>query len=445
MSFKKMLVLAVMVAASVVCGQSGTTGPLTWSIEDGTLTISGEGAMPDYDWDGTPPWPWHQYRNSFTIAVIEDGVTTIGDRAFNGYAALTSVTIGNSVTTIGHSAFARTGLTEISIPNSVMSIRTFAFEWTRLTSVIIPNSVTAIGGWAFFGTRLTEITIPNSVTFIGYEAFSSINLTAINVSSESPAFSSEDGVLFNKEKTTLMRYPRGKQGTSYTIPNSVTTIGQSAFEGTRLTSATIPNSVITIGNVAFGSSVALRSVTIGNSVTTIGNRVFEMTGLTSVTNYANIPQTITSNVFTNVSLSGVTLYVPHQSVELYRTADVWRDFRNIVGVDGETSIRNNQPRDNRYGILLENAIVSDMARISVITPEPATVNLMILDNLGNVVFSADNVGATALGRPQQTPIVWNLTNPSGRFVANGTYLIIVEATGICGRRYTYSSRIGVNR
>ena len=297
-------------------------------------------------------------------------------------------------------------------------------------------SVTAIGGWAFFGTRLTEITIPNSVTTIGYEAFSSINLTAINVSSESPAFSSEDGVLFNKEKTTLMQYPQGKQGTSYTIPNSVITIGEGAFGGTRLT-----------------------SVTIGSSVTTIGDRAFSRAGLTSVTNYANIPQTITSGVFDGMPLSDITLYVPHQSVELYRTADVWRDFGNIVGVDDETSIRNNrQTRDNRHGILLKNAIVSDLAKISVVTPEQAMVNLAILDNLGNVVFSADGVGA-GFARPEnrtngdlggQTPplqnaIVWNLTNQSGRFVANGAYLIIVEATGISGRRFTYSSRIGVNR
>ena len=108
-------------------------------------------------------------------------------------------------------------------------------------------------------------------------------------------------------------------------------------------------------------------------------------------------------------------------------------------------IRISQSRDSRYGVVLENAVVSDLAKISVITPEPAMVNLAILDNLGNVVFTADNVGATVLGRPQQTPIVWNLTNQSGRFVANGTYLIVVEATGINGRRFIYSSRIGVNR
>ena len=117
----------------------------------------------------------------------------------------------------------------------------------------------------------------------------------------------------------------------------------------------------------------------------------------------------------------------------------------LTGDDCPSSIRGRQDADSRYGIFLENAVVSDLARISVITPEPATANLRILDNLGNVVFTADNVGATALGRPQQSPIIWNLTNNAGRFVANGTYLILVEATSISGRRFIYSSRIGVNR
>ncbi|MCL2845061.1 MAG: hypothetical protein FWE23_06385 [Chitinivibrionia bacterium] len=96
--------------------------------------------------------------------------------------------------------------------------------------------------------------------------------------------------------------------------------------------------------------------------------------------------------------------------------------------------------DTRFGILLENAIVSDFARISVITPEPATINLRIMDALGNVVFTE-----TAVGANHHLPIIWNLQNQSGRFVANGTYLIIAEATGISGRRFTYSARIGVSR
>ncbi|MCL2845459.1 MAG: hypothetical protein FWE23_08430 [Chitinivibrionia bacterium] len=105
-------------------------------------------------------------------------------------------------------------------------------------------------------------------------------------------------------------------------------------------------------------------------------------------------------------------------------------------------IRQNTSRDNRYGIILENAVVSDFARISVITPEQATVNLAIFDNLGNVVFSTVE---TRHALSNNTEFTWNLTNQSDRFVANGTYMIIVEAVGISGRRYLYSARVGVNR
>ena len=126
---------------------------------------------------------------------------------------------------------------------------------------------------------------------------------------------------------------------------------------------------------------------------------------------------------------------------------------------GGTSIRpSRDTQQRRYGILLENAVVSDVARISVITPEPATVNLRIFDALGNVVWAADGVGA-GFARPEnrtngdlggQTPplqnaIVWDLRNSAGRFVASGTYLIMVEATAQNGRIYRYVAPIGVRR
>jgi len=277
---------------------TGGVASVTATLSGGTLTISGAGAMMDAGWMIPVDHPWHSIRTFITTVVIEDGVTSIGDFAFNSCTGLTSVTIPNSVTIIGEHAFIGcTGLTSVIIPNSVILIGDFAFYGCiGLTSVTIHNSVseTFIGGWAFYGCiGLTSVTIPNSVTVIGDYAFSRCTgLTSINVDPNNAYYSYEDGVLFNKNKTTLVQYPAGKQGTSYTIPNSVTTIGEVAFSGcTGLTSVTIPNSVRIIRQSAFGGCTGLTSVTIPNSVTTIERGVFSgCTGLTSVT----IPNSVTS-------------------------------------------------------------------------------------------------------------------------------------------------------
>ena len=180
-----------------------------------------------------------------------------------------------------------------TIPNSVTSIEGFAFyRCSGLTSIDIPNSVTSIGGRAFMDcTALTSIMIPNSVTSIDDAAFSGCSsLTSINVEVSNPNYCSIDGVLFNKNKTKLIRYPGGKSG-FYAIPNSVTWIGEGAFYGcSGLTSVTIPNSVTSIGIYAFHGCTSLTSVTIPNSVTSIGRSAFaNCTGLTSVT----IPNSVT--------------------------------------------------------------------------------------------------------------------------------------------------------
>ena len=221
---------------------------------------------------------------------IREGVKVIGDEAFWACKSLISINIPNSVTTIGNSAFALCkSLTSINIPNSVTTIGIEAFCWCgSLISINIPNSVTTIGAGAFRDCdSLTSITIPSSaVTIIGNPFFSWHG----NLNNESKAFIYEDNVLFNKNKTTLIAY-RAKE-TNYTIPNSVTTIGNAAFWGCKsLTSINIPNSVTTIGNWAFWACKSLISINIPNSVTTIGNQAFQK--CSSLTNI-NIPNSVTT-------------------------------------------------------------------------------------------------------------------------------------------------------
>ncbi len=280
------------------------------------------------------------------ISVNLGSVETIGEGAFYGCTGLTAITIPNSVTTIEDWAFENcTGLTAITIPNSVTAIEDWVFEdCTGLTAITIPNSVTAIWEGAFYGcTGLTAITIPNSVTAIGEGAFyGCTGVTAYMVQEGNDNYISQDGVLFNKEKTTLVQYPAKKTGsyevpegvtvigkgafaknaglTAITIPESVTAIGEGAFYGcTGLTAITLPESVTAIGEGAFYGCTGLTAITIPNSVTTIEDWAFEnCTGLTAIT----IPKSVTAiGDWAFYGCTGVTAYTVQEGNDNYISQD----------------------------------------------------------------------------------------------------------------------------
>ena len=234
---------------------------LTWTLTaDGTLTISGEGAMKDYNSDDNPS---PVYNNSdVKKIVIEDDVTSIGDAAFFHCRSLKSITIPDSVTSIGKDAFeACNSLSSITLSNNITSIGDAAFyDCSNLKSITIPDSVTSIESAVFYNcTSLTSITIPNSVTSIGSYAFSDCSSL-----------------------------------TSITIPDSVTSIGTRVFYNcTSLTSITIPDSVTSIGYNVFESCSSLTSITIPKSVTIIGSGVFDKCN--NLTVYLESGSTLTSN------------------------------------------------------------------------------------------------------------------------------------------------------
>ena len=245
--------IAASAASSGNCGDSGSN--VTWLLDDnGTLTISGSGKIEDYRSDIDQPW--YSNRSDITSVVIEPGVTSIGSQAFYECSNLTSITIPSGLTSIGEQAFGNcTGLTSITIPSGFISIGDYAFwNCTGLTSITIPSSVTSIGVNVFYNcTGLTDIT----------------------VDSNNSSFCSESGVLFNKDKTTLIYYPLGKNDSSYTIPDGVTVIEQYAFYcNSKLTSVTIPSGVTSIGEMAFRECSGLTSVIVPSSVTSIEYNAF---------------------------------------------------------------------------------------------------------------------------------------------------------------------------
>lgn len=238
------------------------------------------------------------------------GLTSIADSAFTGCSSLVSVSIPDGVTSIGSTAFLEcTSLASVNIPNSVVSIGSQAFDncW-NLTSVNIPNGVESIGGLAFsLCKRLTSVSIPDSVTSIASNWFDCCtNLTELTVSKDNQKYKSHENCIYTRDGKTLIAAAPGLTNvtffegvisignvafgtcslTSVIIPNSVTSIGDSAFrECKNLTSVIIPDGVTSINYGAFSYCENLASVTIPASVTSIGKNVFNGCSSLKTVNY----------------------------------------------------------------------------------------------------------------------------------------------------------------
>ena len=389
----------------------GCSGLTSLKIEDGSETLSFSTSYSSTPFTSCPLQSLYLGRNisysdhyspfkSLTSVTIGNSVTSIGDYAFSGCSGLTSLTIPNSVTSIGSSAFAdcsgltslaiengsetlsfstsysstpfascplqslylgrnisynssyyspfkgKASLTSLTIDNSVTSIGDYAFSGcSGLTSLTIPNSITSIGSSAFSGcSGLASLTIPNSVTTIGDHAFSDCSgLTSVHISdlaswcnisfgdsSANPLYIAHHLILNGTEVESLtipnsinsinaFTFCGGSNLTVVTIPSSVTSIERYAFQGcSGLTSLTIPNSVTYIGSSAFKGCSGLLSVTISSSVTTIGESAFsECSGLPLLT-IPNSVMAIGESAFSGCSgLTSVTIPNSVTSIERY--------------------------------------------------------------------------------------------------------------------------------
>lgn len=302
------LFFALVASAGTFATEIGSCGSgLIWSLNNGTLTIQGNGDMYDYANRG----PWYSYQSSITKVVIQNGCTHIGNNAFNSCRKIPSVTIPSSVVSIGIGAFdGCTSLTDVTIPNSVTSIGASAFNgcnslssvninsdaiisgsWlkdifgTQVTEYILGNAITHIGNRAFYGcASLISISIPNGVISIGHSAFSGCtSLSQINI----PNTVKEMGTNVFYECTSLpvidnIRYAdtylveaMDKTLTSYSIRSGTRWIGENAFKDCQnLSTIDLPNSVTSLGSRAYAGCTNLTSISVPDNVTILGERVF---------------------------------------------------------------------------------------------------------------------------------------------------------------------------
>ena len=306
----KLLTLFLALAASVgtLFAASGTRGTnLKWTLdtESGVLTISGTGAMTNYTYDSygepTTPWKYSGYISSIKTVIIKDGVTTIGNYAFYKCTGLTSVTIPNSVTTIGKGAFE---------------------SCSSLTSVTIGNGVTSIESKAFYKCSISKI----------YSG----TMEEWCTKSFSPGHISSSYTL----------YINGEAVTNAIIPNSVTSIGSSAFVYCRsLTSVTIPNSVTNIGMGAFTGCGELKTIISYAEAPPTAHSI----NISSNSISGN--QLVTYTAFGDLDVSNITLYVHTQWIPLYKYDPVWKKF-NIKGIDA-TDLKYTVTWKNYDGSVLE--------------------------------------------------------------------------------------------
>ncbi|GAB6394769.1 MAG: Leucine rich repeat-containing protein [Bacteroidales bacterium] len=308
--------------------------------------------------------------NGLTGITLPDSVMSIRERAFKGCKRLKSITIPNGVRSIDRAAFAYCyKLESITIGSSVESIGEFAFTkcW-RLPSVTIPNSVAGIKSFAFYQCkRLTSITIPKSVTSIGGYVFAGcIGLRKFVVSEANAQYSVIDGVLFNKDQNAIIAYPNAKSDV-YVIPDRVISIETSAFVGccdlkefivseentqysvidgvlfdrdkntlisypnAKSAIYVIPKEVTSIGESAFEGCRSLVSVTFPDGVTSIRSLAFSgCSGLTKIYSQNQTPPSVEDNTFTYVDKTICKLYVPEGAKAAYRVAEGWKEFANIL-------------------------------------------------------------------------------------------------------------------
>ena len=300
---------------------NGTSGDLTFSLntETGVMNFDGNGAMADYENQDESPWSPYVYH--ITSVRFWGNPTAIGDNAFCGCQNLTACNFPSTLTRIGKNAF--NGCTKFT------------------GSVSFGNSLTTLGDRVFKNCyKITGFYISATLTDIGTEAFAHCNgITYFAGNNDNPNYTIADAVLFNKDKTVLMYYPAAHSRTSYTVPQSVTEIGDWAFSNaTNLTELILPDQLETIGLCGLENCSALMEITFPASLQSLGDlAMFGCTALTQIVTLATTPPTATEFTFHEVPKT-IPVYVPDGTLEAYQSVEGWKEFRNIQSIPGTEGI-----------------------------------------------------------------------------------------------------------
>ena len=483
-----MLLTMVTGAAWAADGDGADTPPttgscgdnLTWSYDTATktLTISGSGDMMEFD--DSNPCPWSGYRNNIEVMEIEDGVTSFTTSL--PMINLTTVNIGNSVTTIKKTAFTHCAkLNKVTLGNSVTTIDDGAFRGCEsLTEVTLPNSLQTIGGGVFSDCKsLTEITLPDNLQIIGSSPFLSTGLTSIHIPAKvhrietgvsSASFSgcrslneitvdpnnitytSDNGVLFSKDKAKLLFCPQAK--TTCTIPAETTQIGAYAFSDcNKLSTITIPSTVTMIDYYAFAGCTGLTNIAVPNlgtnglklgtfmnctnlTTVTIGEGTKKIDGafdgctkLTTV----NIPASVTS--ITKDSFKGCT------NLKEINFAGTKADWENMVVLtdnpelrsatikcsDGDISAGTPPTTDVDAPALSITAVRGADEKVTVTVPAPASGNKFSYKFGADIELTVPKVGS------ELSTTEWKEL-PSGKIITpteaekTAAYIAVAEVT-----------------
>ena len=244
--------------AGITCSMSGTT-----------LTISGTGSMAGL-MEKDRSYPWSKYASAVKTVRINNGITDVSNYAFMNFSNMISIFLPDGVTKIGEAAFYGCGsLSNIILPSSVKSIDSGAFYACRSLGGINLINIETIKDYAFQGTAIKTVALGKSLTSISGLSFFGVDVTAFYVDNANQKYCSDSGILYSKSKDTIVIYPCGKTGSSFTVPTSVKTIGECAFCKNKCLQNVNLSSVTTIGESAFQEATALKSIVFPDSVTKV--------------------------------------------------------------------------------------------------------------------------------------------------------------------------------